>query len=79
MTFDEAVGLSIRTTRKVRGVSMPELAGALGVTVSALSRIERGVTRTTIVHLRRVARKLSVPGSEILKEAESLLERSLRP
>lgn len=76
MTYDEAVGLAIRTSRKVRGVSMPELAEALGVSTSALSRLENGRTQTTIVHLRRVGRRLGIEGSMILEEAERYVERS---
>lgn len=76
MTFDEAVGLSIRTNRKLRNVTMPELAEALGVTVSALSRLENGRTQTNIVHLRRIARRLGLEGSLLVEEAERFFERA---
>lgn len=76
MTYDEAVGLAIRTNRKIRKVTMPELAEALGVTTSALSRIENGRTQTNIVHLRRIGRRLGVAGSTILEEAERFFQRS---
>jgi transcriptional regulator with XRE-family HTH domain len=76
VTYDKAVGLAIRTSRKVRGVSMPELAEALGLSTSGLSRLENGRTQTTIVHLRRVGRRLGIEGSTILEEAERYVERS---
>lgn len=55
---------------------MPEMAEALGLTTSAVSRIENGRTQVTIVHLRRAARRLGVEGSSILEEAERFVERS---
>jgi transcriptional regulator with XRE-family HTH domain len=76
MTYDEAVGLAIRTNRKIRKVTMPEMAEALDLTTSAVSRIENGRTQATIVHLRRVARRLGIDGSSILEEAERFFERS---
>lgn len=76
MTFDEAVGLSIRTQRTIRNVSMPELAETLGVTPSAVSRLENGVTQTTVVQLRKIARRLDVSASTLLEEAERYMERS---
>jgi transcriptional regulator with XRE-family HTH domain len=76
MNFDEAVGSAIRTRRKSRKVSMPELAKALNLSTSALSRIENGKTQTNIVHLRRIARRLDVPGSLVVEDAERLLKTS---
>lgn len=75
MTYDEAVGLAIYTNRRIRGVSQPELAEALDLTASAVSRIEGGVTKVTVVHLRKISRKLSVPAAVIVDDAERYFSR----
>jgi transcriptional regulator with XRE-family HTH domain len=75
MTYDEAVGLAIYTNRRIRGVSQPELAEALGLTPSAVSRLESGTTKTTVVHLRKISRKLAVASSVIVEDAERYFAR----
>lgn len=74
MTFDEAVGRVIRESRRERGVSMRDLAAALDVTPSAVSRLETGTTQATVVHLRKIARELGVDGAVLVEKAERLLE-----
>jgi transcriptional regulator with XRE-family HTH domain len=76
LTYDEAVGLAIYTNRKIRNVSPPELAEALGLTSSAISRLEGGKTKATVVHLRKIARKLVVEASVIVEDAERYFMRS---
>jgi transcriptional regulator with XRE-family HTH domain len=76
LTYDEAVGLAIYTNRKIRGVSQPELAEALGLTASAVSRLEGGVTKVTVVHLRKISRKLAVASSVIVEDAERYFGRA---
>jgi transcriptional regulator with XRE-family HTH domain len=76
LTYDEAVGLAIYTNRKIRGVSQPELAEAMSVTASAVSRLEGGTTKTTVVHLRKIARRLSIPASVIVEDAERYFGRA---
>lgn len=75
MTYDEAVGLAIYTNRRIRGVSQPELADALGLTASAISRLESGTTKVTVVHLRKISKKLSVTSSTIVEDAERYFSR----
>jgi transcriptional regulator with XRE-family HTH domain len=75
VTYDEAVGLAIYTNRRIRGASQGDLADALGVTVSAVSRLESGTTKTTVVHLRKISRKLAVPASVIVEDAERYFAR----
>lgn len=75
MTYDEAVGLAISTNRRIRGVSQPELAQALGLTSSAISRLESGHSKVTVVHLRKIARKLATEASVIVEDAERYFTR----
>ena len=72
MTFDEAIGHTVRATRELQHVSMRELAESLGVTTSALSRLENGKTQLNIVKLRKIARRLKTEGSTIVERAEKL-------
>ncbi len=55
---------------------MPELAEALGLTSSGLSRLENGKTQTNIVHLRRISRKLNLSAALIVEEAERFFVRA---
>lgn len=61
---------AIRNLRLKRGLSVPELAAAAGITASALNRIEKGV-RTTgprMDTLRNLAAALEVSVEDLLEE-----------
>lgn len=58
--------LRIRAVRKERGVSQRELARALGVSQSTLSRIERGERRVSVDRLVAIARALGVRPSDMM-------------
>jgi len=60
------VTLKIRAARKERGVSQRELARALGVAQSTLSRIERGERRVSVDLLIEIARTLGVRPADML-------------
>lgn len=52
---DYAIALKVlKDARRVAGVTQIELAEALGITQSAVSKIERGEVRLDVVQLRRV-------------------------
>lgn len=57
---DPTLGRVVRRLRKGRGFSQEDLAFGSGVTVSALSRIERGLTDPVWGHVRALARALDV-------------------
>lgn len=60
------VSVRIRAARKDRGVSQRELARALGVAQSTLSRIERGERRVSVDRLVAIARALGVRPADML-------------
>ncbi|MDI2099134.1 helix-turn-helix domain-containing protein [Ruicaihuangia caeni] len=55
---EEELGRLIRELRKKRGLSLRELAGTSGVSVSFLSQVERGATSPSIASLMRIAQAL---------------------
>lgn len=64
LAFDEilkAVGPRLRTLRQQRGVTLPQLAAATGISVSTLSRLESGQRRLTLELLLPLARAHQVP------------------
>ena len=58
--------LKIRDIRKGRGISQRDLARALGMAQSTLSRIERGERRVSVDRLIAIARALGVSPADML-------------
>ena len=58
-----AFGSEVRQLRKVRGLTLAELADATGVSVSHLSAIERATVNPSLSVVRRIAQGLQVPTS----------------
>lgn len=69
MTF-RANGANIRALRQLRGWSQTDLAKAITVTVSHISRVESGERDMSIKTLHRVAEALSVPIGALLTVVE---------
>ncbi len=65
------VGDNIRAVRLNRGVSLSELASAIGASVDELEKCERGEKRLSAKHLLYVARHLQAPYSTIFSGASS--------
>ncbi|MFC7329177.1 helix-turn-helix domain-containing protein [Marinactinospora rubrisoli] len=60
--FDAAdLGARIRALRVARGISLRALAGALGISPSAMSQIERGLMRPSVSRLFQITAELGVP------------------
>jgi transcriptional regulator with XRE-family HTH domain len=64
------LGQRVQGLRAERAMTLQELAGASGVSVSMLSSVERGAKAPTVVVLDRVARGLGVPLTTLVAEAE---------
>ena len=60
-TINEAVGRAVRTQRLNLGITQQQLADALGMAKSVLSRYESGERRWTIALLLRAAHALHQP------------------
>jgi transcriptional regulator with XRE-family HTH domain len=62
---DPALAVVLRRFRKRAGISQEDLAYESGVTISALSRIERGLSNPTWSSVRALARALDVEMDEL--------------
>ncbi len=67
----DALGSGIRAERLRQNMTLAHLADLAGLSASALSQIERGVTDPSIGSLRRIASALQVPFFQFLLERES--------
>jgi transcriptional regulator with XRE-family HTH domain len=65
------VGGDLRALRKSRGLTLAELALALGRSVGWLSQVERGVSQPTIADLRAIAAQYAVPMSLFFGPADA--------
>lgn len=66
----ERLGTGIRVERQRRGLTLTQLAERSGLSPSALSQIERGVTDPSISSLRRIANALGVAFFQFLVQAD---------
>lgn len=66
MGSQEKLGKNIKKARKNAGLTQSELAEKVGVHVSYISRIERGVVNSSIEVIESIAKELKVKSSEIL-------------
>jgi transcriptional regulator with XRE-family HTH domain len=66
-----ALGSGIRAERLRQNLTLAQLAEQAGLSASAVSQIERGVTDPSIGSLRRIASALQVPFFQFLLERES--------
>ena len=64
----------LRTVRKERGLTQAQLADALGVEQSTVSKIERRERRLDVSELRRVCLVLGITLIDFIKRYESALE-----
>ncbi|MGD8320091.1 MAG: XRE family transcriptional regulator [Gemmatimonadota bacterium] len=61
------VGARLRTLRRRRGWSLRDLARASGLSVNAISRIERNESSPTVASLQRLATALDIPLVELFR------------
>lgn len=59
--MEDQLGRQVREARERRGLSLRALAARSGVSINAISRIERGETSPTVASLRRLAAALGEP------------------
>jgi transcriptional regulator with XRE-family HTH domain len=66
----DVIAQNLRTLRKVRGLSQPELAQKVGISPRTIARLEAGqVADPSINHVRALARALGVT-VDLLSESE---------
>ena len=66
--FLKAFGKNLRRLRREKGWTQEELANEIGIEISQISRIERGLINTTLLTLVKIAEALRVE-IEILFES----------
>jgi transcriptional regulator with XRE-family HTH domain len=62
-TPTSSLGADLRALRKSKGVTLADLAEALGRSVGWISQVERDLSSPSITDLRRIAKELDVPVS----------------
>src|SRR5688572_17392500 len=67
---ENALGAGIRAERQRQGLTLAHVAEQAGLSQSALSQIERGITDPSIGSLRRIATALEVPFFHFLMQPE---------
>jgi transcriptional regulator with XRE-family HTH domain len=70
MATKDVIAANLRTLRKVRGLSQPDLAAKVGISPRTIARLEAGqVADPSINHVRDLARTLGVT-VDMLSESE---------
>ena len=59
--LEQAIGHEVRTLRKALGLTVSDIAGATGLSVGMLSKIENGNISPSLTTLQTLARALGVP------------------
>lgn len=78
MQFDnEAVGKTIRTLRKERGLSQDVLSGFAGIARTHLTMIENGTKQANFETLWRIARAFDMRPSELVRRIEEETEKGI--
>ncbi|HNP69010.1 MAG TPA: helix-turn-helix transcriptional regulator [Aequorivita sp.] len=60
-------GKNLRKIRKAKGFTQAMLANDVGVEISQISRIERGVINTSILMLYKISKVLKIEPGELVK------------
>lgn len=69
--LQRAFGMRVRELRKSKGLSQESLALECGLDRSYIGGVERGERNISLLNICRIADALSVPASELFKEAGS--------
>ena len=69
-----SLGADLRALRKARGLTLSELAGAMGRSVGWLSQVERDLSEPSISDLRQMADRFGVPMSFLFAHASAPVE-----
>jgi transcriptional regulator with XRE-family HTH domain len=66
------VGARIRALREAEGLSLRALAGQCGLSINAISRIERGESSPTVASLHKLATALGLPITKFFEAGEEM-------
>lgn len=65
--MNKKIGSTIKKIRELKDITREALASKLGITVSALAKVERGESEITISRLYQIAQMLKVGVNELLE------------
>jgi transcriptional regulator with XRE-family HTH domain len=68
----ETIGYRIRKLRESKDFSQENMAGELGISTSAYSKIERGVTDTSVGRLNEIAKILEVDAAYFFQDQSAI-------
>ena len=68
--MDTRIGELIKQIRKNNKITLEDLAGSTGLSVSYLSTIERGITSPTIINLQKICQELGVTLSDLISTVD---------
>lgn len=77
-TMSSSLGADLRSIRKMRGMTLSELAGKVDRSVGWVSQVERDISYPTIDDLRDLASALSVPLSLFFGQSAAKVEEDGR-
>ena len=60
-----AFGKNLRLIRKNKGFTQQNLANDLGIEISQISRIERGIINTSVTSVKKISEVLKIKPSEL--------------
>lgn len=63
--FLKSLGKHIRKVRKQKGFTQEKLAFEIGIEISQISRLERGILNTSVSTIHAIAKELKVPIKEL--------------
>lgn len=64
----ELLGRNVRNFRKMKGLTIIQLAGECEVEYTTISKIERGIVNTTVSMISIIAKALDITPSKLLEE-----------
>jgi len=70
MGFEKEIGYRIRKIRKGEGITLRELSSRAGITMSALSQIERGLITPSILTFKSILDALGITFSEFFEKED---------
>jgi len=74
MSFQAALGATVASLRKIRGMSQPELGRQMDRVTSSVSRLEKGTANPRLDAVEAAAKALGVELSALVLFAEQLVE-----
>lgn len=75
-SFYQSLGKTVRSLRKARGLTLPDVAARAGITKSCLSKWENHGSNVTLNTLFSVSAVLGVTASELVRQASEGSKKS---